>query len=68
MDDVELLVLTFYEFAEQQRLDMMNGGGSHQDGEHQSDDHASNAGAMKKPKQSSIAVNQNQEEKKYAGE
>jgi hypothetical protein len=29
MDDVELLVLTFYEFAERQRLEALNSGNSH---------------------------------------
>jgi len=29
MDDVELLVLTFYEFAERQRLEALNAGNSH---------------------------------------
>ena len=47
MDDVETLVLTFYEFAEKQRLDMLNAGGMSHADEH-SDDHASNAGAAKK--------------------
>jgi hypothetical protein len=32
MDDVELLVLTFYEFADNQRLEAINGGSSHHDG------------------------------------
>lgn len=47
MDDVELLVLTFYEFADFQRMEALNGGSSHHDGttgEQHSDDHASNAG------------------------
>ncbi len=47
MSDVELLVLTFYEFAEKQRLDLLNAGGMSHADEH-SDDHASNAGAAKK--------------------
>lgn len=48
MDDVELLVLTFYEFAERQLNDALNGGSSHQDGvEQHSDDHGSNAGTKK---------------------
>jgi len=47
MNDVELLVLTFYEFAEKQRLDFLNAGGMSHADEH-SDDHASNAGAAKK--------------------
>jgi hypothetical protein len=58
MDDVELLVLTFYEFAEKQRQEAMNSGTSHDD--QHSDDHASNAGVSKKgqqPKGSSVIVN-----------
>ena len=50
MDDVELLVLTFYDFADRQRMDALNGGSSHHDGttgEQHSDDHASNAGKKK---------------------
>lgn len=47
MYDVETLVLTFYEFAERQRLDLLNAGGMSHADEH-SDDHASNAGAAKK--------------------
>jgi hypothetical protein len=47
MDDVELLVLTFYEFAERLRLEALNAGGMSHTDEH-SDDHASNAGAAKK--------------------
>lgn len=46
MDDVELLVLTFYEFAERQRLELANAGGMSHADEH-SDDHASNAGGKK---------------------
>jgi len=51
MDDVELLVLTFYEFAENQRQEALNAGSSHHEGEQHSDDHASNAG-QRKPKPS----------------
>lgn len=47
MDDVELLVLTFYEYAERQRLEALNAGGMSHTDEH-SDDHASNAGAAKR--------------------
>ena len=47
MDDVELLVLTFYEFDERLRLEALNAGGMSHTDEH-SDDHASNAGAAKK--------------------
>lgn len=56
MDDVELLVLTFYEFADRQQQDLLANGSSHHEGEQHSDDHASNAGANKKPKASSVAV------------
>lgn len=59
MDDVELLVLTFYEFAEKQRLEALNSGMSHDD--QHSEDHASNAGGVSKkgqqPKGSSVVVN-----------
>ncbi len=55
MDDVELLVLTTYEFAERQLQDALNAGSSHHEGEQHSDDHGSNGGA-KKVKPSSIAV------------
>ena len=47
MDDVELLVLTFYEFAERQRQEALAAGGMSHADEH-SDDHASNAGAAKR--------------------
>jgi dynein regulatry complex protein 1 len=71
MDDVELLVLTFYEFAERIRFEQMNSGAAsaggplangsqHHEGEQHSDDHASNQGG-KKAKASSNAVH---EEKK----
>jgi hypothetical protein len=46
MDDVELLVLTFYEFAEKQRLDLANAGGMSHADEH-SEEHASNVGGKK---------------------
>jgi len=59
---VELLVLTFYEFAERQRLEALNAGNSHNEEQH-SEDHASNNGPKKvPPKISSLHV---QEEKKY---
>lgn len=59
MDDVELLVMTFYEFAERQRQEALASGTSHDD--QHSDDHASNAGVSKKgPKGSSVVVNDNQ--------
>ncbi len=46
MDDVELLVLTFFEFAENQRNEaLMSGSSHHHDGEQHSDDHASNNAA-----------------------
>lgn len=54
MDDVELLVLTFYEFAERQHQDLLANGSSHHEGEQHSDDHASNAGASKKTKPQAI--------------
>jgi uncharacterized protein YbaA (DUF1428 family) len=47
MDDVELLVLTFYEFAERQRQEALIAAGMSHADEH-SDDHASNAGAAKR--------------------
>ena len=52
MDDVELLVLTFYEFADHQRMEALNAGSSHHDGttgEQHSDEHASNAGQQQQP-------------------
>lgn len=60
MDDVELLVLTFYEFAEKQRLELLNAGGMSHADEH-SDDHASNAGGKKNGVKAS--VNNNDERK-----
>ena len=61
MDDVELLVLTFYEFAERQRLEMLNAGGMSHADEH-SDDHASNAGG-KKNGNNKASVNNNEEKR-----
>ena len=60
MDDVELLVMTFYEFAERQRQEALASGMSHDD--QHSEDHASNAGAANKkgPKASSVVVNEAQ--------
>lgn len=69
MDDVELLVLTFYEFAERQRFDLLNnlaGGSSHHDvaAEQHSDEHNSNnlGGNLNKRqvagKPSSVVINQ----------
>lgn len=67
MDDVELLVLTFYEFAEHQRNEAL-AGSSHHEGEQHSDEHLSNAGIKKGgPKPSSHAV-QTQEERKFEEE
>ena len=66
MDDVELLVLTFYDFADRQRMDALNGGSSHHDGttgEQHSDDHASNAG-KKKGAQPAAAAHHHSEERK----
>ena len=64
MDDVELLVLTFYEFAERQRLEALNNGnGSSAHDDQHSEEHTTN----KRPKQSTAAVNSHVEEKK-AGE
>ena len=55
MDDVELLVMTFYDFAERQRQEALASGMSHDD--QHSDDHGSNAGVSKKgPKGSSVIV------------
>lgn len=76
MDDVELLVLTFYEFAERQRFEMANAGfgpnGSvhHGEGEQHSDDHGSATGGATKtgkgaPKPSSVAIH-NEERKAQA--
>ena len=56
MDDVELLVLTFYEFAERQRLEMLNAGGMSHADEH-SEDHASNAGGKKNGNKASVNNN-----------
>ena len=67
MDDVELLVLTFYEFAEHQRNEALAHGSSHQDGEQHSDEHLSNAGLKKGNKPSNHAVHI-QEEKKFGEE
>ena len=56
MDDVELLVMTFYEFAERQRQEALASGMSHDD--QHSEVHGSNAGVSKKgPKGSSVIVN-----------
>jgi hypothetical protein len=56
MDDVETLVLTFYEFAEKQRLELLNAGGMSHADEH-SDDHASNAGGKKNGIKASVNNN-----------
>jgi len=53
MDDVETLVLTFYEFAEIQRLELANAGGMSHADEH-SEDHASNAGGKKNGVKASV--------------
>jgi len=76
MDDVELLVLTFYEFADFQRTEALNGGSSHHDGttgEQHSDDHASNAGkggiaAVGNKKSTQPAPVHHQEERKNTEE
>ena len=62
MDDVELLVLTFYEFAERIRQEALAAGMSHHDEQH-SDDHASNAG-VKKAQGKNVVQQVIQEEKK----
>lgn len=73
MDDVELLVLTFYEFAERLRFEQASAGpqansSQHHEGEQHSEDHASNQGGPKKTKLSSVAVQPEEKKSTVDGE
>jgi len=68
MDDVELLVLTFYEFQEALKNETQQA--SNPEGEQHSDEHLSNGGARKglAPKASNHAVNLTEEKKEEVDE